>query len=204
MLSQLRNYLLTSRVSVPVVGEVPDQAAVLIALTDNAQDPCVVLTRRAEWLTYHSGEVSFPGGKWERQDPSLEHTALRETHEEIGVSPDQVEIVGALPVFQTYLGQNVSPFVGIIPEGLHYTPNLGELDAIFHVPLSFFIEDRRIRTDRFNRELGQRWSPAYDFDGYEIWGFTARVLVGFLAAALDVDIGPEHSAPVVYWNDDQE
>ena len=74
-----------------------------------------------------------------------------------------------------------------------------ELDSIFHVPLSFFVSDERIRTDRFQRQIGHRWSPAYDFDGYEIWGFTSRLLTNFLSSALDVDIGLEHPAPVKHW-----
>ncbi|MBR9910383.1 MAG: CoA pyrophosphatase [Gammaproteobacteria bacterium] len=200
MLEQLRRYLETSPYKPPTSGLAQNHAAVLIAVTDNPHDPSVILTRRADSLSSHSGEVALPGGKWEEQDPNLEYTALRETHEEIGVAPDLVEVLGVLPPFHTYRGVSVTPFVGVVPEGLVYVPNYAELDAIFHVPLSFFIADQRIRTDRFNRDIGHRWSPAYEYEGYEIWGFTARLLVNFISSALDVDIGPENPAPVKHWN----
>lgn len=182
----------------PVDGTVT-QAAVLIALTDNRESPSVVLTRRSATLSSHSGEVALPGGKWEPQDPDLATTALRETHEEIGVEPEKVQLLGALPTLQTYQGLTVSPFVGIIPENLSYIPNQFELDAIFHVPLSFFVEDQRIRTDTFNRKIGHVWSPAYNFEGFEIWGFTARLLVNFVSSALEVDIPQDNPAPVKHW-----
>lgn len=202
MLDKLREYLNNTTFESPEVGQTPNQAAVLIALTDNRENPSVVLTKRADTLSSHSGEVSFPGGKWEEQDPSLEFTALRETHEEIGVAPEQVEVLGGLQTYQTFRGLHVSPYVGVIPEGLIYKPNPAELDEIFHVPVSFFLDDKRLRTDTFDRKIGHRWSPAYGYDGFEIWGFTARVLTNFLWKALEADIEEDHPAPVKHWRTD--
>lgn len=199
MLDELCRFVENNGVQLPPLAQDRVQAAVLIALTDNSADPSVVLTKRSDTLSSHRGEVSLPGGKWEPQDPDLQVTALRETHEEIGVHPDLVQVKGVLPPLQTYRGIEVSPIVGIIPENLTYRPNYDELDSIFHVPLSFFVSDERIRTDRFQRQIGHHWSPAYDFDGYEIWGFTSRLLTNFLSSALDVDIGLEHPAPVKHW-----
>lgn len=199
ILDKLRDYLQASSVAAQSLDDSVVQAAVLVALTDNSSNPSVVLTKRAETLSSHSGEVSLPGGKWEPQDPDLQFTALRETHEEIGVAPETVQVLGALPTLQTYQGLTVSPFVGIIPEDLVYIPNKDELDAIFHVPLSFFVADQRIRTDTFERNIGHTWSPAYEFEGFEIWGFTARLLTSFVSKALEVDIAKENPAPVKHW-----
>lgn len=200
MLNRVRSYLAESSLAAPIVGQIDSPAAVLIAITDSATEPMVVLTKRAENLSTHSGEVSLPGGKWESQDRTLEQTALREAHEEIGLDPRLVEVLGPLPVFQTWRGVNVAPFVGVVPSGLQLTPNPGELDAIFQVPLSFFESDQRIRTDLFERDIGHVWSPAYDFEGYEIWGFTARLLVNFLNDALGLGIDRENPAPVKDWS----
>lgn len=200
MIERLRLYLEASSYEPPQITDLPDPAAVLIAITDDPDDPEVILTRRAAHLNNHSGEVSLPGGKWEPQDESLEQTALRETEEEIGLPPEKVEVLGSLPVFQTWKGINVAPFVGVIPQGLTFTPNYDELDAIFTVPLRFFMEDRRVRTDVFEREVGHLWSPAYDYDGYEIWGFTARLLVNFLNDVYELEIQRENPAPIKDWS----
>jgi 8-oxo-dGTP pyrophosphatase MutT (NUDIX family) len=199
MIERLRWYLEATAYEVPPLKDLPAPAAVLIAITDHPESPEVVLTRRATHLNSHSGEVSLPGGKWEPEDPSLMYTALRETEEEIGLPPAQVEVLGGLPVFQTWKGISVVPYVGIIPQGLTFTPNYDELDAIFQVPLSFFMEDRRVRTDIFQREVGHLWSPAYDYNGYEIWGFTARLLVNFLNDVYEWNIQRENPAPTKDW-----
>ncbi len=199
MLERLRSYLDQSQVIAPAVDELLAPAAVLVAITTDPEEPSVLLTRRADHLKNHSGEVSLPGGKWEPQDSSLEYTALRETQEEIGLSPDLVEVLGPLPVFQTWQGISVVPFVGLVPTELQLTPNLDELDAIFQVPLRFFLQDERVRTDVFERNVGHLWSPAYEFDGFEIWGFTARLLVNLLNEVYDAGIDRDSLAPIKEW-----
>lgn len=200
MLQQLRSYLAASPIQAPKATDLNKPAAVLIALTNTPENPSVVLTRRSQHLNSHRGEVSLPGGKWDREDGSLRTTALREAHEEIGLEPGFVEVLGALPVLQTWQGVEVAPFVGVVPEGLVLTPNLDELDAIFQVPVQFFIDDRRVRTDIFERNLGHVWSPAYEFEGFEIWGFTARLLTNFISNAFDIEIGRDNPAPVKDWS----
>lgn len=200
MLQQLRSHLAASSLQAPNAADLNKPAAVLIALTNTPENPSVVLTRRSQNLSSHSGEVSLPGGKWDPEDGSLEITALREAHEEIGLEPELVEVLGALPVFQTWQGVQVAPIVAVVPEILTLTPNLDELDAIFQVPLQFFLDDRRLRTDIFERKVGHIWSPAYEFEGFEIWGFTARLLVNFISEAFDVEIKRENPAPVKDWS----
>lgn len=200
MLQQLRSHLAASPLQAPNAADLNKPAAVLIALTNTPENPSVVLTRRSQHLSSHSGEVSLPGGKWDPEDGSLEITALREAHEEIGLEPELVEVLGALPVFQTWQGVQVAPIVAVVPEILTLTPNLDELDAIFQVPLQFFLDDKRLRTDIFERKVGHIWSPAYEFEGFEIWGFTARLLVNFISEAFEVEIKRENPAPVKDWS----
>ncbi|MCV6603718.1 MAG: CoA pyrophosphatase, partial [Porticoccaceae bacterium] len=110
------------------------EAAVLLALTEE-EHPHVVLTRRAGHLNDHAGEVALPGGMWEPEDNSLLHTALRESHEEIGLPPDDVDLFATMPPRDTRLGVRVTPYVGRIAADVELTPELAELDAIFRVPL---------------------------------------------------------------------
>ena len=156
------------------------QAAVMVLITDEIS-PQLIFTLRAKHLTYHAGEVCFPGGMWEPGDATLLASALRETQEEIGLSPSAVNVLGALPVRLTRSGTVVTPFVARISHNCLFTPNLQELDAVFSVPLAQFATDLQIRMDSFKREGVSYRVPAYRYQDYEIWGFTAAVTVEFLA-----------------------
>lgn len=199
MLSQIRQRLEAENIPAVLQGDGVAQAAVLLALTNVEDDPQVLLTRRASHLSSHSGEVSLPGGKYDPEDLTLERTALRETWEEIGLEPHLVEIISPLSLRATRQGMNVAPYVGIVPDELDLTPNYDELDAIFRMPLRFLLEDRRLRTDKFIRDGYTFWSPAYDFEGFEVWGFTARLLVEFLNQVGGADIQFHNPAPVKDW-----
>ncbi|MFD1218427.1 NUDIX hydrolase [Microbulbifer celer] len=180
---------------VPRGPDLHGHAAVLLALTDEP-DPQVILTLRSQQLSSHSGEVSFPGGRWDETDPSLQYTALRETHEEIGLPAEEVRILGPLWTRSTRWHIQVTPWLGIVSADAVLTPNPGELDAIFHVPLSFFLEDPRVRTDRVTIDKTRVYLPAYEYEGYEIWGFTAGVLTEFLVRVLDAPIGRRDDVPL--------
>ncbi|GAB2189380.1 NUDIX hydrolase [Sessilibacter sp. MAH2] len=170
-------------------------AGVLVGLVPFGDDYSVVLTRRASHLKSHAGEVALPGGKWEPQDANLIATALRETHEEIGLEPSAVELMGCLPLRASKLGVNVVPVVGIIETLPVLIPNQDELDEVFLVPLSFLREDLRTRTDIFHRAGKDHWAPAWQFECYEIWGLTARILVDLMQYGFDVNLTREHQAP---------
>ena len=101
---------------------------------------------------------------------------MRETEEEIGVSAYQVEVIGELQSFVSKYGLLVTPIVGVIPAGLTYRPNPAEIDSIFEVPLDFFTTTQPIRIDDLNRQGEFNRVPAYNFDGYEIWGLTALII----------------------------
>ena len=157
-----------------------DAAAVLVILTEFDTGDHVLLTQRASQLKIHAGEVAFPGGKWEPGDVCLKQTALRETHEEIGLAADCINIIGQLPTGHTRYQSEVTPYVGRVSNNVILTVNKSELDSFFWVPISFFIDDTRVRTDSFHYRGMEFWAPAYTYDGYLIWGFTARILVALL------------------------
>lgn len=191
-LEELRPDLLAT---VPRGDDLRGHAAVLLALTDRP-DPEVILTLRSQNLSTHSGEVALPGGRWEPGDPSLEQTALREAREEIGVPSEMVRVLGPLWTRTTRWQVRVTPWLGIVPQDVELTPNPGELDAIFRVPLSFFLADPRIRTDCITIDQRSVYLPAYQFQEYEIWGFTAGVLSEFLTGILDVAIEHREDLPL--------
>ena len=161
-------------------GQFPRQAAVIALITD-APSPELIFTLRSKHLSHHAGEVCFPGGMWELQDTSLMATALRETHEEIGLAPNRVEVMGALSVRPTRSGTLVRPFVGRISADNRFHLNPHELDTLFSVPLADFEHGLQVRTDVFEHQ-GKRYSfPAYVYQGHEIWGFTAGVTAELLS-----------------------
>ena len=156
-----------------------DRAAVLIPLIDDTVLR-ILLTERAGSLGVHGGEVALPGGREDEEDGSSLFTALRETEEEIGVRPDEVEVIGELRPFVSKYGLLVTPIVGVVRCGLSYRPNQDEIASIFEVPLSFFAEADPIRIDELNRQGECNMVPAYDFGGYEIWGLTSLIIQEFM------------------------
>ena len=117
-------------------------AAVLIALVQRPQGLQVLLTRRNLHLHEHAGQISFPGGRCDRQDLHPAVTALREAHEEIGLRPAGAEILGTLPLYCTASRYAVTPVVALISstEGLH--PHPDEVSELFEVPLAFLMDPR--------------------------------------------------------------
>ncbi len=167
-----------------------DGAAVLIAVTDEAA-PRVLLTEKAGHLRTHGGEVALPGGRVEPQDGSLLHTALREAHEETGLQPDALEVLGSLRPAVSKHGLLVTPWVALMPANVALVPDPGEIASLFLWPLSELLADRRLRTDRISRTGRTLLVPSWEWDGYVIWGLTALLLADFANAALGaaIDIG---------------
>lgn len=159
------------------------EAAVLLAFTDEP-DPQLILTRRADHLKSHRGEVALPGGKLDPTDASCVATALRESEEEIALPPAAVEVLGELDPMVTRFGVKVTPVVGVIAPDVPLVPNPDELDSIFRVPLSFFLRDERTRTDRGTVNGHSVAVPCWHWQGYEIWGVTAIILVNFMNRVL--------------------
>lgn len=164
------------------------EAGILVPVTDNHHNPEMVFTLRSSNLNTHRGQVAFPGGKRDLTDTSLAATALRETHEEIGLPPEQVQIVGPLSQVMSRYGILVTPYVGVIPRDHPLQANPHEIESIFKVPLEFFLEDRRERTDALDFLNHTFYVPCYRWERYQIWGLSAVVLVDFLNAVYDADI----------------
>lgn len=170
----------------PTDADYPE-AAVLVPIT-RSDAPEVVLTLRAHGLSTHSGEVAFPGGRRDPEDQDLIRTALRETHEEIGLPAGLVEVIGPLSTLVSRHGIQVTPYVGLVPDFVDYAPNDGEIAAVFSVPLAFFREDPRETTHRIDY-LGRSWYvPSYRYGEYKIWGLTAIMLVELVNLVYDAGI----------------
>ncbi len=167
--------------------DVPE-AAVLIPLTRKELDPEIIFTRRSSHLNTHGGEVAFPGGKRDPEDGSLLHTALRESREEIGLPVDQVDMLGSTGDVISRFGIKVTPYVGVVEPGVELVANPHELDRIFQVPVSFFLDAERVRTDALSYRHMTFHVPAWQFGEYQIWGLTAIMLVEFLNLAAGANI----------------
>ena len=163
------------------------EAAVLLPIV-NHPAPTLLFTRRANHLSTHSGQVAFPGGKREPFDADLYATALREAEEEIALDPAMVQPLGRLSDVISLHGIRVTPWVGIIPPGLPLVADPGELDAIFEVPLSHFLDDQRTHTDVITVDGVAHYVPSYHVDGHVIWGLSAMMLVELLAEGFGMPI----------------
>ena len=152
-------------------------AAVLVPVVSHSSGLTVIFTQRTLHLKAHSGQVSFPGGRAEPEDPTPEFTALREAQEEIGVAMDRVEVVGRLPDYRTRTGFRVTPVVGLLAPPLSLAPDPREVAEVFEVPLSFLLDPRNHR--RETRELQGRQVGYYvmQYGSRTIWGATAGMLV---------------------------
>lgn len=153
-------------------------AAVLIPLFLREDTVHVVLTKRTDQVRTHQGQISFPGGAWEPADASLLETALREAHEEVGLRPQDADVLGVLTDTPTNVsGFLVRPFVGAIPHPYEFVQDLAEVAGLLSPPLDVFADPSRRRQEIRERD-GVRY-PLYFFDveGDTVWGATARMLV---------------------------
>lgn len=163
------------------------EAAVLVPIT-RSDEPELVLTLRASGLSTHGGEVAFPGGRRDPEDPDLICTALREAEEEVGLPPGLVEVIGPLSSLVSRHGIKVTPYVGLVPDFVQYKANDGEIDSVFSVPLAFFRDDPRQVTHRIDY-LGRSWYvPSYQYGEYKIWGLTAIMVVELVNLVFDAGI----------------
>lgn len=152
-------------------------AAVLVPIVAHPEELTVIFTKRTAHLKAHSGQVSFPGGRAEAEDPTREFTALREAEEEIGLRRDRVELVATLPEYLTRTGFRVTPVVGLVTPPLGLAPDPREVEQVFEVPLAFLLDPRNHRREW--RELQGRRVAYYvmQYGGWRIWGATAGMLV---------------------------
>ncbi|AOE87216.1 CoA pyrophosphatase [Pseudomonas sp. TCU-HL1] len=163
------------------------EAAVLVPIT-RSEEPELVLTLRASGLSTHGGEVAFPGGRRDPEDPDLIRTALREAEEEVGLPPGLVEVIGPLSTLVSRHGIKVTPYVGLVPDFVQYKANDGEIDSVFSVPLEFFRDDPRQVTHRIDYLSRSWYVPSYQYGEYKIWGLTAIMVVELVNLVYDAGI----------------
>ena len=171
----LQRVLLSPRDAIALDVRGRTDAAVLVALYLDGDRLQAVLTKRREDLRRHPGEISFPGGRYDETDADLEATALREAHEEIGLAPEAVQVLGALqPTPTIATGYAVYPFVGLIEPGQAWTLSPREVAEVLELPLA------ALMAGYARRRLIRRGIPirtdTYVVDGKLIWGATARIL----------------------------
>jgi 8-oxo-dGTP pyrophosphatase MutT (NUDIX family) len=161
---------------------VPAQAAVLLPVVMRAQ-PTLLLTQRTSHLATHSGQIAFPGGKKDRTDADIIATALRETEEEVGLTPEFVQVLGTLPIYTTGSAFIITPVVALVQPGFTLVPNPGEVADVFEVPLDFLMNPAHHRRHTLVADGVRRdwFSMPYQDQLVErfIWGATAGMLRNF-------------------------
>lgn len=180
----IRELLLDPEQAAAIDAHGRTEAAVLVPMHGWPEHPGLVFTERRHDLRRHAGEISFPGGRRDEGETLLE-AALREADEEINLTPDEVEVVGALPPIGTFVtNYKVHPFVGLIDPGLPFEPNPAEVESLIIASL----DDLRAGYDK--RRLVRRGVPirtdTYLISDHLIWGATARIL-GELLERIDAD-----------------
>ncbi len=150
-------------------------AAVLIAVTDVADNPQVILTQRPNTMRDHPGQVAFPGGKIDPGEDAIT-AALREAEEELALPQAAVRVIGASDDYVTGTGFMVTPVVGVVPPGLELVPSPSEVAAIFEAPLAMLLDRRQWRSNEvFWRGANRRYLEM-EYQGFRIWGVTAAIL----------------------------
>ncbi|KRS11242.1 hypothetical protein XM53_16780 [Roseovarius atlanticus] len=151
-------------------------AGVLVPIEVTEAGARLWLTKRSSALQHHPGQVAFPGGKQEEGDADIVAAALREAHEEIGLSPDKVEVLGTLPPHETVTSFYVTPVIGVISGPFEPVPEAGEVEEVFSVPLEHVMELGRFRVESRRWRGTRRHYFAVPYGPYYIWGATARML----------------------------
>ena len=151
-------------------------AAVLVPLYPDLR---AVFTERRADLRRHAGEISFPGGRQDHPEEDLRATALREAHEEIGLEPADVELMGALPPVGTFVtSYRIFPFVGRIQEQHVWTPQESEVARVLEFSLTDLVRGHEMR--RLVRKGVPIKTPTYTVEGHLVWGATARIVQSLL------------------------
>ena len=154
-------------------------AGVLVPLMRRGDDLSILLTQRAAHLKSHAAQASFPGGRMEKHDADIRATALRETHEEVGIAPDLVDVIGYLTAMPTITGFAVTPVVGLVSEEAEIVVDRTEVDYAFELPLDFLLDDGNDQL--VDREWEGRHFRLREFHygGERVWGATAYMLLAF-------------------------
>ena len=153
-------------------------SGVLFLLHEHRGEDHLVFQQRTHTVRHHKGEISLPGGARDPEDIDLRATALRETHEEIGVAADLIEIYGQLDDTETRTGYLIRPYVGAAPSGvaIEFTEAVREVTELIHVPVAHLLSEDSHGWKAIDRDGQQATVPAYTWEDHLIWGATARML----------------------------
>ena len=159
-------------------NKTPRMAAVMMLFYPKNGMTHLVLIVRNSYEGVHSGQIAFPGGKWETEDENFSATALRETHEEVGIHPDQMEIIKFFtPTYIPPSNFMVHPFFGICKDEVCFVPDPTEVSSIIELPLSVFLSDKIIIDATLSTSYAKNINvPAFEIEGHVVWGATAMML----------------------------
>ena len=160
-------------------------AAVLVPIVMRSDTPHLLLTKRAESLPKHPGQMSFPGGQREPFDDDYRATAVREANEEIGILPDQIDLLGRLDDITTTSDFVVTPVVARIPD-MDYDPNDREVAEVALVSIDAFLDPQCYEQEIRDGPDGSHYRVHYfDVEPYLVWGATGRIVVQLLTLTTD-------------------
>lgn len=173
----LNHFLFTSPVQqLQPIDHDHRKAAVLIVLVERANGLHIILTERALHLRHHPGQVSFPGGKHEKFDAHLQQTAIRETDEEIGISPHLLEVIGKLAPLNTTSGFEVFPFVAFVDNRFTLDVDSQEVKSVFELPLAFLLDNKNFYHQHLVANKRRHYTYCLAYHNHLIWGATAQML----------------------------
>lgn len=153
------------------------QAAVCIPLVQRKTGLHVLLTRRAGHLMHHAGQISFPGGRVEKEDQGAIQAALRETHEEVGIAPHYIQTLSEEPIFITNSRFAMRPVVGLVQPNFQVTIDPSEVAEVFEVPLSLLMDPTQHQLHCLQKQQqSSRYYFSMTWQSYFIWGATAVVI----------------------------
>lgn len=166
------------------------RAGVMVLVYPKDGKSHVLFNKRSEHVEKHKGEIAFPGGGWESSDATMLDTALRETWEEMSIDPADVTLLGELDDIVTISDFVVTPYVGAIPGGYDFRPNI-EVAEVIEVPLEAILNGRNLRDDTrlVNGTVVRR--TTYAHGGHLIWGATGMILEGFVRILKTIDDGED-------------
>ena len=170
---------LSSRGVKKLKGQHKKKAAVFMLLRQKEKDVSVIFTQRADNLSTHPGQISFPGGSLEPKDESMLNAGLREVEEEIGLEESQIETVGMLRPHETVSKYLIHPFIGIVESTAEFKINTSEVAEIFEVPLAFLLNRNNMQEHRISNGKEYRGYFAIPYGPHYIWGATASIIKSF-------------------------